>query len=422
MWTESQPLSTPTVREGGFYDVEAVRKDFPILEQEHEGKPVAYLDNAASTQVPTPVLDAMREVNERHYANVHRGVYRFSEMTTRAYESARDQVRSLLGARDAREIVFVRGATEGINLVAEGLGRTWLQPGDEVVISEMEHHANIVPWQRLRDERGIRLRVVGITDEGELDVERFGQVLGKRTRLVAVTHVSNTLGTINPLRQIVRMARDVGAWVLVDGAQAVPHLHVDVVDLDCDFYVFSGHKTYGPTGIGAVYGKMDRLEQLAPYQLGGDMIRSVSFEKTTFAPVPQRFEAGTPNIVGAVGLAEAIRYLRRVGIDAIGSHERALLQHATRELGEIPGARIQGRAGNKAAVLSFTIDGLHPHDIGTILDAEAVAVRAGHHCTQPLMQRLGVPATTRASFGIYNTHQEVRALGDALRTAWEVLR
>ncbi|MCU0690925.1 MAG: cysteine desulfurase [Polyangiaceae bacterium] len=402
-------------------DVQALRSGFPILEQRIHGHPLVYLDNAATTHKPQEVLDAVQKAYARINSNVHRGLHLLSERATEAYEAARDEVRAFLGAEDRREIVFVRGATEGINVVAEGLARSLFQPGDEVVLTAMEHHANIVPWQRVRDERGVMLRVVDIDERGELRLDELARVLGPRTTLVAVTHVSNALGTVNPVREVVSMAHLAGALVLVDGAQAVPHEPVDVRALDCDFYVFSGHKIYGPTGIGVLYGKAAQLERLPPYQLGGDMIRSVTFERTEYAELPSRLEAGTPHIAGAIGLGEALRYVRRVGLPAIAAHEHALLVHATTLLSELPGLHIYGTSTNKAAVLSFTIDKVHPHDVGTLLDGEGVAVRAGHHCTQPLMQRLGVPATTRASFALYNTHAEVEALARALRFAIEVL-
>jgi cysteine desulfurase/selenocysteine lyase len=410
-----------TVRPDRTLDVQALRSGFPILEQRIHGHPLVYLDNAATTHKPQEVLDAVQKAYARINSNVHRGLHLLSERATEAYEAARDEVRAFLGAEDRREIVFVRGATEGINVVAEGLARSLFQPGDEVVLTAMEHHANIVPWQRVRDERGVMLRVVDIDERGELRLDELARVLGPRTTLVAVTHVSNALGTVNPVREVVSMAHLAGALVLVDGAQAVPHEPVDVRALDCDFYVFSGHKIYGPTGIGVLYGKAAQLERLPPYQLGGDMIRSVTFERTEYAELPSRLEAGTPHIAGAIGLGEALRYVRRVGLPAIAAHEHALLVHATTLLSELPGLHIYGTSTNKAAVLSFTIDKVHPHDVGTLLDGEGVAVRAGHHCTQPLMQRLGVPATTRASFALYNTHAEVEALARALRFAIEVL-
>jgi cysteine desulfurase/selenocysteine lyase len=403
-------------------DVEAVRSDFPILKKKVRGKPLVYLDNAATTQKPQQMLDALTRFYVDTCANIHRGLHQLSEHATREYEEAREKVRRFLNAREAREIIFVRGATEAVNLVAHSWGRGNLQPGDEVLITGMEHHANIVPWQVLCQEKGVKLRVAPISDAGELLLEEFEKRLGPRTRLVAVAHVSNALGTVNPVRRIVEMAHRQKTLVLIDGAQAAPHTRIDVQALGCDFYAFSGHKLYGPTGVGALYGKAKLLERMPPYQCGGDMIRSVTFEKTTFNTIPYKFEAGTPNIAGAIGLGAAIDYVEGIGLERIAAHEHDLLAYATRRLAEIPGLRIIGTAPEKAAVISFVLDGIHAHDIGTILDREGIAVRAGHHCAQPVMARFGVPATTRASFAFYNTRQEVDALVAGIHKVKEVFR
>jgi len=403
-------------------DVEAVRLDFPILKKKVRGKPLVYLDNAATTQKPQQMLDALTRFYVDTCANIHRGLHQLSEHATREYEEAREKVRRFLNAREVREIIFVRGATEAVNLVAHSWGRGNLQPGDEVLITGMEHHANIVPWQVLCQEKGAKLRVAPISDAGELLLEEFEKRLGPRTRLVAVAHVSNALGTVNPVRRIVEMAHRQKTPVLIDGAQAAPHTRIDVQALGCDFYAFSGHKLYGPTGVGALYGKARLLERMPPYQCGGDMIRSVTFEKTTFNTIPYKFEAGTPNIAGAIGLGAAIDYVEGIGLERIAAHEHDLLAYATRRLAEIPGLRIIGTAPEKAAVISFVLDGIHAHDIGTILDREGIAVRAGHHCAQPVMARFGVPATTRASFAFYNTRQEVDALVAGIHKVQEVFR
>ena len=392
------------------FDVERIRQDFPVLHQQVHGKPLVYFDNAATSQKPLEVIDAERDFYLRDCANIHRGVHELSERATRKYESARDKVRRLLNAREAREIVFVRGTTEAINLVASGFGRRLLRPGDEVVITFMEHHSNIVPWQILRDENGVVLKVVPINDAGELIWEEFEKLLGPRTRLVSLTHVSNVLGTINPVKRVTAAAHALNIPVLVYGAQAAPHLKVDVQDLDCDFYCFSSHKIFGPTGVGVLYGKASWLESLPPYQGGGDMIRSVSFEKTLYNVIPYKFEAGTPNIGATIGLGAAIDYVNRVGLEAIGRHEHDLLEYATEHLSQIPGLRIIGTAREKAAVVSFVLEGIHPHDIGTVVDQEGVAIRTGHHCAEPLTERFGVPATARASFAFYNTRGEVDRL------------
>ncbi|HEX7897198.1 MAG TPA: cysteine desulfurase [Planctomycetota bacterium] len=408
---------TTSIRPG--LDVARRRAEFPILSTRVRGKPLVYLDNAATTQKPRPVIDALRRYYEEQNANIHRGVHFLSEQGTRLYEDARVKVQRFLGAADPREIVFVRGATEAINLVARTLG-TSFKAGDEVLITHLEHHSNIVPWQMLRDEKGVVLKVAPVNDAGELDVEAFEKLLSPRTRLAAFTHVSNALGTVNPAAELCRLARARNIPTLVDGAQAAPHMKIDVRALDCDFYAFSGHKAYGPTGIGALYGKLAWLEKLPPWQGGGDMILSVTFEKTTYNHVPHKFEAGTPHIEGVIGLGAAIDYLEEVGLDAVSAHEAELLAHGTRVLSEVPGLRLIGTAREKAGVLSFVLDGVHPHDIGTILDREGIAIRTGHHCAQPLMDRFEVPATARASLALYNTKDELDALAAALKKVAEV--
>jgi cysteine desulfurase/selenocysteine lyase len=402
------------------WDVERIRKDFPILHQEVYGKPLAYLDNAATAQKPQVVLDALRAYYTADNANVHRGVHRLSERATEAYEGARRQIQRFLNAAHPREIVFVRGTTEGINLVAQAYGRRALGPGDEVVITALEHHSNIVPWQILCEEKGAALRVVPINDAGEVDLEAYEKLLSDRSRLVAVAHVSNALGTIVPVKRMIEAAHRRRIPVLVDGAQAAPHLRLDVQALDCDFYTFSGHKTYGPTGIGALYGKTELLERMPPFQGGGDMIKSVSFEKTTYNDLPYKFEAGTPSIAGAIGLGVALDYLAGLGLEQVAAYEHELLAYATERLASLPGLRLIGTAREKAAVLSFVVEGVHAHDVGTILDREGVAVRAGHHCAMPVMTRFGVPATTRASLALYNTREEIDALIGALEKVREI--
>jgi len=401
-------------------DVARVRADFPALAQEVHGRPLVYLDSAATTQKPTAVLEAIDGFYRRDCANVHRGVHTLSQRATVAYESARTAVKHHLGARDSREIVFTRGTTEAINLVAASFVRPRLGAGDEVLISAMEHHSNIVPWQLLCAERGATLRVIPLDDRGDIILEEYERLLTDRTRIVGITWVSNALGTVNPVADMIATAHARGVPVLVDGAQAVPHLPVDVVALDCDFLAFSGHKTYGPTGIGALYGKRSHLLEMPPYQGGGDMILSVSFERTIYQEPPHRFEAGTPNIAGAIGLAAGLRYLEGLGAEAVAIHEQQLLDEATRRVLEVPGARLVGSARHRAGALSFVLDGIHPHDIGTILDAEGVAVRAGHHCAQPVMKRYGVSATVRASFGVYNSSDDIDALVRGLAKVREV--
>jgi cysteine desulfurase/selenocysteine lyase len=405
---------------GAPFDVERVRKDFPILQQPSRGKPLVFLDSAASSQKPQAVLDAITGFYASSYANIHRGVYELSERATAAFEAAREKARAFLNAPATREIVFVRGATEAINLVATSFGRTNVGAGDEVLITEMEHHSNIVPWQLLCRERDAKLRVAPIDDRGELIVEEFERLLGPRTKLAALTHVSNALGTINPVRELVRMAHAHGVPVLVDGAQAVPHQRVDVDELGCDFYAFSGHKVFGPCGVGVLWGRAEHLEAMPPYQGGGEMILSVSFEETLFKEIPHKFEAGTPDIAGVVGLGTALDYLTQVGFDAVATHEGELLAYATEAVSQVPGLRLIGTAPRKASILSFVIDAAHPHDVGTILDSEGVAVRSGHHCAQPVMDRFGVPATVRASLALYNTRADIDALVSALFKVREV--
>jgi cysteine desulfurase/selenocysteine lyase len=402
------------------WDVERIRKDFPILHQEVHGKPLVYMDNAATAQKPQAVIDAIAGYYATDNANVHRGVHQLSERATEAYEGARSRIQRFLNAAHTREIIFVRGATEGINLVAQTYGRRVVGPGDEIVITALEHHSNIVPWQMLCEEKGAVLRVVPIDDAGEIDVATYARLLGERTRFVAVAHVSNALGTIVPVKPMIDAAHRRGIPVLVDGAQAAPHLRVDVQALDCDFYTFSGHKTYGPTGIGVLYGKTALLEQMPPFQGGGDMIKSVSFEKTVYNDLPYKFEAGTPHIAGAIGLGVALEYLEGLGLDHVAAYERELLAHGTERLVRIPGLRLIGTAREKAGVLSFVVDGIHPHDVGTILDREGVAVRTGHHCAMPVMTRFEIAATTRASLAFYNTHEEIDALADALGRVREI--
>jgi cysteine desulfurase/selenocysteine lyase len=392
------------------YDLAAVRRDFPILGTTVHGKPLVYLDNAASAQKPRAVIEAERRLYEEYYSNIHRGVHQLSVRSTEAYEAARARVQRFLGAREAREIVFTRGTTEAVNLVAQTLGRSRVREGDEVLITGLEHHSNIVPWQMLCEEKGARLRVAPITDAGEVDLEAFARLLGERTRIVSVAHVSNALGTVNPVRRMVELAHARGVPIFIDGAQGAPHLPLDVRELDCDFYAFSGHKLYGPSGIGVLYGKAALLEAVPPYQGGGDMIASVTFEKTTYNVIPHKFEAGTPNIAGAVGLGAAIDYLNGLGLPSVASHEDELLAYATRALSEVPGLRIIGTAREKVAVISFVLDGIHPHDVGTVLDHEGIAVRTGHHCAQPVMERFGLPATARASLGCFNGSEDIDAL------------
>jgi cysteine desulfurase/selenocysteine lyase len=410
----------PLAARGAAFDIARVRGDFPILRRQIHGRPLVYLDNAATTQKPTQVLEAIARYYTEHNANVHRGVHLLSQVATDEYEAAREKVRAYFNARAAREIVFTRNSTEGINLVAHVFGAARLRPGDEVVISAMEHHSNIVPWQLVCEARGARLKVAPIDDRGELLLDGLAALIGDRTRIVAVAHMSNALGTINPVRDIVSLAHARGAAVLLDGSQAAYHMPVDVQALDCDFYVATGHKLYGPTGIGVLYGKAALLEELPPFMGGGDMIKSVTFERSTWNDLPHKFEAGTPDIAGAIGLGAALDYITAIGLPEIERHEHELLAYATDVLSEIPGLRMIGTARRKASVLSFVLDGVHPHDIGTIVDRDGVAIRTGHHCAQPVMERFGVPATARASLAMYNTREDVDALGRALRRVREV--
>ena len=397
------------------YDVVSIRNDFPILGKKIHGKPLVYLDNAASSQHPVQVINAVSAFYESGYANIHRGVHQLSQDATRAYENARASVRGFIRADCMHEIVFTRGTTESINLVAQSYARPLLKKGDEILVTHMEHHSNIVPWQIVCEQTGAVLKVVPISDAGELEMDRFVELLSDRTKLVSVVHVSNALGTVNPVKTIIDMAHAQGVPVLVDGAQAIPHIPVDVQELDCDFYAFSGHKIYGPTGIGVLYGKEKLLNSMPPYQGGGDMILSVSFSGTTYNTLPYKFEAGTPNIAGAIGLGAAIEYVQQIGLGAIAAHEHGLLEYATAELKRIDGLRIIGEAEQKAGLISFVLDCVHPHDIGTMLDAEGVAIRTGHHCAQPVMERYKVPATARASFAMYNTFGEIDVLVAAIR-------
>jgi cysteine desulfurase / selenocysteine lyase len=416
-------MSTAVQRAGfgsASLDVERIRRDFPILDQTIHGKKLVYLDNAATSQKPRAVIDAIVHYYQHDNANVHRGVHTLSVRATEAHDEARETVRHFIQAADANEILFVRGATEAVNLVAETYGRVNVGPGDEVLITAMEHHSNIVPWQILCEEKRAHLRVAPINDAGELELDAFERLISPRTRIVAVAHVSNALGTINPIRKIVQLAHAHDVPVLVDGAQAVPHLPVDVQALGCDFYAFSGHKVYGPTGIGVLYGKEEFLAEMPPYQGGGDMISSVTFEKTTYNVVPYKFEAGTPDIAGAIGLGAALEYVMALGMDRVAAHGHDLLAYATDAVGSIPGVRLIGTARERAGVLSFMLEGVHPHDLGTVLDREGVAIRTGHHCAQPVMERFGIDATARASFAVYNTREEVDALVEGIRVAREV--
>jgi cysteine desulfurase / selenocysteine lyase len=402
------------------WDVERIRADFPVLHQTINGKPLIYLDNSASSQVPQVVIDRGSTYIEQEHSNIHRGVHYLSQKATTAYEGAREKVKRFINARDVRECIFVRGATEGINLVMHGYGRKFIGAGDEIIISAMEHHANIVPWQMLCEEKGARLRVIPMNDAGELLLDEYDGLLSERTKLVAVMHVSNALGTINPIKEMVAQAHKYGVPVLIDGAQAAPHMPVDVQALDADFYVFSGHKMFAPTGSGVVYGKLEILNTMNPFQGGGDMIRTVTFEKTTYADPPNRFEAGTPAIASQIGLGAAIDYLNSIGRERAAAYEAELLRYATERVSAIEGVRIIGTAKHKASVLSFVIDDIHPHDIGTILDQEGIAVRAGHHCAQPVMQRFKVPATARASFAFYNTKEEIDVLARTIERVIEI--
>jgi len=403
-------------------DVQAIRRDFPLLSRILHGKPVVYLDSAVSGQMPLPVIERMSRYEREEHTNVHRGVSTLSQEATDRYEEAREKVRGFLGAASTREIVWTRGTTEALNLVAQSFGRMVVKEGDEILLSAMEHHANIVPWQMLAQEKGATIKVIPMNDAGELMLDSLDDLLTGRTKLLGLVHVSNVLGTVNPVKEIIARAHAKGVPVVVDGAQAVPHLAVDVRDLDADFYAFSGHKLSGPTGIGVLYGKLAHLEAMPPWQGGGSMIRSVSWEKTTYMPAPAKFEAGTPPIAAAIGLGAAIDYVKALGLDRIAAHEHELLAYATTKLSAIPGLRVIGNAKEKASVLSFVVDGIHPHDMGSLLDGEGVVVRAGHHCAQPVMTRFCIPATTRASFAYFNTREEVDVLVSAVVKAIELFK
>ncbi|HEX6623998.1 MAG TPA: cysteine desulfurase [Pyrinomonadaceae bacterium] len=418
--TETIINEAPATTDAGRFDVERVRADFPVLAQTVNGKPLVYLDNAASAQVPRIVIERGAKYLQEEHSNIHRGVHYLSQRATTAYENAREKVRRFINARESRECIFVRGCTEGINLVAAAYGRKFVSAGDEVIVSEMEHHSNIVPWQMLCEEKGARLRVIPMNDRGELLLDEFDALLNERTKMVAVGHISNSLGTINPIKEITARAHKFGVPVLVDGAQGAPHLKIDVQDLDCDFYIISGHKMFAPTGSGVVYGKAELLEQMNPYHGGGSMIRTVTFEKSTYAPIPDKFEAGTPAIASQIGLGAAIDYLNSLDREAALRHEQELLSYATEKLTAIEGVRVIGNARDKASVLAFVIEEVHPHDVGTILDQEGIAIRAGHHCAQPVMQHFKVPATARASFAFYNTKEEVDRLAAAVGKVIEV--
>ncbi len=392
------------------FDVEKIRKDFPILHQEINGKPLVYLDNAATTQKPKSVIDSIEKYYRGYNSNIHRGVHTLSENATEAYESARVKVKDFINANSTKEIVFVRGATEAINLVAQSFGRNTLSSEDEIIITELEHHANIVPWQLLSQQTGAKLKYVPINDDGELIESEYKKILNEKTRIVAVGHISNALGTINPIENMINLAHEYGAKVLIDGAQATSHTSVDVKNLNCDFYVFSGHKLFGPTGIGVLYGKEDLLEKMPPYQGGGDMIKMVTMKETQYNELPHKFEAGTPNISGVIGLGAAIDYVNKIGLENIENHEQQLLDYANQMASEITELKFVGTAKNKTSILSFTLDGIHPHDVGTILNNDGIAIRTGHHCAMPVMEYFQIPATSRASFSFYNTHAEVDVL------------
>lgn len=404
----------------GTFDAERIKGDFPVLSNSENKTPLVYLDSGASAQMPQSVIDRINHYHQHEHANIHRGVYALSEQATIAYEGVRSTVAHFLNVTDTAEVIFTKGTTHAINLVAHAFGRTFVRAGDEIVISHMEHHSNIVPWQQLCEEVGAILKIIPISDIGELDLEEYGRLLSDRTKIVAVTHVSNVLGTINPIKEMVALAHAKDIPVLVDGAQGAPHMKVDIQDLDCDFYIFSGHKVCGPTGIGILYGKRDWLERMNPYEGGGDMILSVTFEKTTYAEIPAKFEAGTPPIASVIGLGEAIKYLESIGLENIENHEKVLTQYATEALSDIGGLTVYGTAPHKAGVISFGVKGVHPHDMGTLLGDDGVAVRAGHHCAQPVMQRYKVPATTRASFYLYNTLDDIDKLVGSVRSAKKI--
>ena len=402
------------------WDVEKIRKDFPVLSREVNGKPLVYLDNGASSQVPQSVIDRTSKYLSEEHSNIHRGVHYLSQHATTAYEAAREKVKRFINAREAKECIFVRGTTEGVNLVAHSYGRKFINEGDEILVSQMEHHSNIIPWQMIAEEKGARVVMIPMNERGELIIDEYENLLNERTKMVAVTHVSNSLGTVNPVKEMIATAHKFGVPVCVDAAQSVPHFPVDVQDLDADFFIFSGHKMFGPTGSGVMYGKRTWLDQMPPYQTGGGMIRTVSFEGTTFAPIPDKFEAGTPAIAAGIGLGAAIDYINSIDFEAAAAYEHELLEYATERLSDISGVKIIGTAAKKASVLSFTIENIHPHDIGTILDQQGIAVRAGHHCAQPVMQFFDVPATARASFAFYNTKEEVDKLADSVQKVIEV--
>jgi cysteine desulfurase/selenocysteine lyase len=406
----------------GGLDVERVRADFPILKLKVNGKPLVFLDNAASSQMPRQVLDRWTRYQTEQHANIHRAVHYLSEVATAEYEGARKKLAAFINAREDREVIFTTGTTDAINLVAHGYGRKFIGAGDEIVLTTLEHHSNIVPWQMVAEEKGASIRVVPVNDRGELMVEEYLKLLGPRTKLVSLGHVSNALGTINPVREIIDAAHAKGIPVLLDGAQAVPHMQLDMQALDCDFYAFSGHKMFGPTGIGVLYGKAEWLEKMQPFKGGGDMILSVTFEKTTYNVIPHKFEAGTPPIAAAITLGAAADYITGIGLERIHAHETALLDYATDQVNRLPGVRIIGTAEKKAAVISFVVDGIHPHDVGTLLNEDGVAIRTGHHCAQPVMKRFGIPATSRASFAFYNTHAEVDALVAGIKKVQKVFK
>ncbi len=408
------------VKEMSSFDVNKIRADFPVLSQTVNGKPLVYLDNGASSQVPQLVIERGSKYLAEEHSNIHRGVHYLSQHATTAYEAAREKVKRFINAPNAKECIFVRGTTEAVNLVAYSYGRKFINEGDEIILSQMEHHANIIPWQVLAEEKGAKIRVIPMNERGELIIEEYENMLNERTKIVAITHVSNSLGTINPIKEMIATAHKFGVPVLIDGAQAVPHFPVDMQDLDADFYTFSGHKMFAPTGSGVLYGKKEFLDKMPPYQTGGGMIRTVTFEKTTFAPIPEKFEAGTPAIAANIGLGAAVDYLNSIDFEAAAKYEHELLEYATEKLSAIEGVRIIGTAREKASVLSFILENVHPHDIGTILDQQGIAVRAGHHCAQPVMQFFDVPATARASFAFYNTREEVDKLANAVQKVIEV--
>lgn len=416
--TPVEPVLEPQLT--ATFDVERIRADFPILKLKIDGKPLVYLDSAASSQMPQPVIDRLVRYQTTQHANIHRAVHYLSEVATAEFEGARRKLQHFINAREDREVIFTSGTTEAINLVMHGYGRKFIGAGDEIILTTLEHHSNIVPWQMLAEEKGARIRVVPINDAGELLLDEYEQLFNEHTKFVGVMHVSNALGSINPIKQMIAFAHARGVPVLIDGAQAAPHMQIDVQDLDCDFYAFSGHKMCGPTGIGILYGKADLLEQMQPFKGGGDMILSVTFEKTIYNTIPQKFEAGTPPIAAAIGLGAATDYLSAIGMEAIATHEHALLNYATEQIRRLPGVRIVGTAALKAAVLSFVVEGVHPHDIGTLLNQQGIAVRTGHHCAQPVMQRFKIPATSRASFAFYNSMAEVDTLIAGIRAAQKV--